>query len=167
MILKLVEYKRYKEFAGVLKQRENIGEKYFYKEPENIDIKYENETIKLSYDELSGLYTSLLERNRRKTNKNVENITQILKTEKVSLRGKIREVIRTLLNKSFFKFSELFSPKTKSRLEIATGFLAILELTKLRKTTIAQQRQFSDIVIYKCKEARPEDFDDDKIANKS
>jgi segregation and condensation protein A len=91
-------------------------------------------------------------------------MTQIIQTEKVSLRSKIKEVIKTLLKRSFFRFSELFSPKTKSKLEIVTGFLAILELTKLKKITIMQQKQFSEIMVYKRDEANLEDVDKNKVA---
>ncbi|NLP13308.1 MAG: segregation/condensation protein A [Clostridium sp.] len=164
LVLKLVEYRRYKRFTEILKQREDMGGKYFYKGPEDIDIKHEDEPIELSYDEIKRVYIELIERNERKMNKNTGKMTQIIQTEKVSLRSKIKEVIKTLLKRSFFRFSELFSPKTKSKLEIVTGFLAILELTKLKKITIMQQKQFSEIMVYKRDEANLEDVDKNKVA---
>lgn len=163
LVLKLIEYKKYKKFTETLRVREKEWERVVFKFPEEIDIKRENEPIKLLVDELKQVYMGIIERNERKTNKSTGKMTHILQHEKVSLKSKIREVIRTLLNKSYFKFSELFSFKTKSKLEIVTGLMAVLELAKLKKVTVMQQDRFSEIMVYKS-EGDLEDIDDDKIA---
>lgn len=164
LVLRLAEYKKYKKFSEILRDREEEYRKIYYKPPEEIDIKEEDQHIELSYDDLSRVYIELMERNEKKRNKNTKNMTQILQREKVSLKSKIREVVRTLLNRTFFKFSDVFSLKTKSRLEIVTGFLAILELAKLKKLTIKQNRNFSEIFVYKRDDSNFEDINDEKIA---
>lgn len=164
LVLKLVEYRRYKRFSEVLKTREDEYRKVFYKLPEEIDIKKENQPIELSYDELNRIYVELMERNEKKMNKNTGKMTQILQREKVTLKSKIREVVRTLLNKSYFKFSDVFSRKTKSKLEIVTGFLAVLELAKLKKLTLKQNKNFSEIIVYKREGSNLEDINEEKIA---
>lgn len=166
LILRLVEYKRYKQFAHVLKVRELEWERVCYKLAEEIDIKSVDEPIELSYDELKRVYFSIVERYEKKQNKVANKMTQILQVEKVSLRSKIREVIKTLINKACFKFADLFSLATKSKLEVVTGFLAILELAKLKKISIIQNRQFEDIMVYKATDNLDDsDIDDDKMAN--
>jgi len=72
-----------------LKTREKECEKYFYRGPEDIDIKCEDEPLELSYDELKRVYVELIERNERKMNKNTGKMTQIVQHEKVTLRSKI------------------------------------------------------------------------------
>lgn len=168
LILRLVEYKKYKQFTEMLKNREKEWEKVFFKGPEEIDIKAENEPLELSVEELKGVYLSIIDRNERKLNKSTGKMTHILQHEKVSLKSKIREVVKALLNKAYFRFSELFSIKTKSKLEIVTGLLAVLELAKLKKVTIVQPKQFSEIMVYKCEGDIEniegiEDIDDEKI----
>lgn len=163
LIQKLVEYKKYKEFSQVLKQREKEWEKVFYKLPEVLEFKWEEEVLELSPAELKRLYSGILDRNRRKMNNVAGKMAHIMQHEKVSLKSKMREVIRTLLHKTFFRFSEVFTLKKKSRLEVVTGFLAILELSKLKKVKLEQHKQFSDIFIYKNGEDLT-DFEDDKIA---
>ena len=163
LILKLVEYKKYKKFTEILRVREKEWEKVCYRQPEEIDIKSEDEPIELSYDELKRVYVNLIERNERKINKGAGKMTQILQVEKVSLKSKIREVIKTLINKAYFRFSDLFSIATKSKLEVVTGFLAILELAKLKKVSITQNAQFAEIVVQRIDE-NLEDFDEEKIA---
>ncbi len=148
LILKLIEYKKYKGFSSVLKEREKEWEKVFYKLPEVIDFSYEEEILDLSPEELIRAYTDILDRNIKKMNKsNPAKMAQIIEHEKVSLRGKMKEIIRKLLERSFFAFSEMFPFKSRTRLEIVTGFLAILELSKLSKIKLDQNKQFSDIMI--------------------
>jgi segregation and condensation protein A len=74
---------------------------------------------------------------------------QIIQREEVSLRSKMKEIIRELIVRSFFKFSEFFSLRIKSKLEVVTGFIAILELAKLKKVRLEQRRHFSEIYIHK------------------
>ena len=152
LILKLVEYKKYKEFSNSLREREKEWEKVFYKLPEIIEFDHEEQLLELSSDELKRVYLEIIERNEKKINKNVGRITQIIQHEKVSLKSKMREVLRTLLNKAFLKFSELFSLNSRSRTEVVTGFMAVLELSKMKKVRLQQKKQFSDILIYRTRE---------------
>jgi segregation and condensation protein A len=163
LVLKLIQYKKYKQFAQMLKQKEVEWDKVFYKSPEEIDVKKQDEPIELSYEEIKRMYVNIIERNERKMNKNTGKMTHILQQEKVSLKSKIREVIRTLLNKAYFRFSELFSLRNKSKLEVITGFMAVLELAKIKKVTITQQSPFSEILVYRSQD-NLEDIDEDQIA---
>lgn len=152
LILKLVEYKKYKEFSQVLKAREQQWEKVYYKLPEVIEYKREDEVMELCPEQLKKVYIAICDRNRRKMNNTAEKMTHIMQHEKVSLKSKMREIIRTLINKTVFKFAELFAPGKSSRLEIVTGFLAALELAKLNKVKLEQKRQFTDILVYRTNE---------------
>lgn len=149
LVLKLLEYRKYKEFSQTLRQREMEWSVLYYKLPEAIQFSRVDETIELSAPELERFYCELLERNRKKINPNVFGMNQIIQHEKVSLKSKIREILRELINRSFFKFSEMFSLKQKSKTDVVTGFLAILELAKQKKVKLEQRKQFSDIFIRK------------------
>jgi len=147
LVTRLLVYKCYKEFANVLADREKEWEKVFYKLPEIGDFAQEEETIELSSHELRRVYLALLDKNRKKMNSGAKNIEQIVEHEKVSLKNKMREVLRLLTNRSFFRFSEVFSPEKKSRMEVVTGFLAVLELARLKRAKLVQKRTFSDIMV--------------------
>lgn len=162
LILKLVEYKKYKEFATDLRVREKEWEKVVYKLPEIMDFKWDEEILDLNPEELHRVYAELLERNRKKTNRNVGRMAQIIQHEKVSLRSKIREVVKALMGKTRLTFAEVFSLKKKSKTEVVTGFLAILELSKLKKVQLEQKKQFDDIYIQRI--AEDLDVEDDHIA---
>ncbi len=149
LVMRLLEYRKFKEFSFSLKDREAEWAKLIYKLPEAIQFTRADETIELSIDQLKTVYMALLERNRKKVNPNVSGMNQIIQHEKVSLRSKMREITSELINRAFFKFSEFFSFGRRSKLDVVTGFMAILELAKLKKVRLEQKKQFSDILVYR------------------
>lgn len=149
LVMRLIEYRKYKDFSGVLKQREKDWADIYYKTPEAVQLTREDEVLELNPEELKKYYSAVLARNLSKINTNVSGMNQIVQQEKVSLKSKMREIVRTLINKTCFRFAELFSLKKASRIEVVTGFLAILELAKLKKVKLEQNQQFSDIYVRK------------------
>lgn len=147
LVKRLLEYRRYKEFTSELKEREKKWERTAFRLPESLDIPVIEEILEIDPQVLRNQYLEILNRNRRKINFRAKNITKLIEHEKVSLKSKMREVLKQLLSKASFKFSELFSLKIKSRTEVVTGFMAILELAKMNKVNIVQDKQFSDIHI--------------------
>jgi segregation and condensation protein A len=147
LVVKLIEYKKYKDFSEQLKFREEIWDKVFYKVPEAPEFTGDDEILELSPEELVRIYKELLIRNKKKINKNVAGMAQIIQHEKVSLKSKMNEIIKILLNKPILKFFEIF--RQRSKMEVVTGFLAALELAKLKKVKLEQKKQFSEIMIYK------------------
>lgn len=148
LVIKLVEYKKYKDFSEELKTREKTWEKVFYKMPEYFDAGFTDEVLELSAMELKKVYSDILLRNKNKINKNAVEITKIIQKQKISLKNKMKQIMNILTKKSFFKFSEFFSFKKTSLTNVIVGFLAILELVKLKKIVIDQDKPFSDIIIY-------------------
>lgn len=147
LVRRLLEYKRYKHFTSELKELEKYWEKTVFRLPELLNITAREELLELEPSVLRQQYLAILDRNKKKINVRANNITKLIEHEKVSLRSKMREVVRQLLNKVSFKFSDLFSLKKKSKTEVITGFMAILELAKMKKVKIEQTSQFSDIQI--------------------
>ncbi len=159
LVLKLIEYKKYKDFSLQLRLNEEQWEKVFYKLPECYEFEREEEILELSPEEIRKVYVRLLEKNRKKMNNTVTKMATIMQHEKVSLKSKMREVLLHLFRKTKLIFSDIFSLEKKSRTEVVTGFLAILELSKLKKVKLEQRRQFADIEIYHCGSGEGLDFD--------
>ena len=153
LVMRLLEYRKFKEFSTILRQREKDWTQVFYKLPEIIQVARREETLELIPGELQRIYTELLEKNKKKMNPNVSGMTRIIQHEKVSMRSKMREVIRALLVKNHLRFSEIFSLKHKSPLDVITGFMAILELAKLKKVKLEQRKQFDEIYINKAEQS--------------
>jgi len=167
LVLKLVEYKKYKDLAIDLKEREIQWSKVFYKLPEPIDFEYGNgnETLELSAEDLKRTFVGLLQKNVSKINKNAGVMTRIVQHEKVSLKSKMYEIIRMLVKRTFFQFTELFSLKKRSKTEVVTGFLAILELAKLKKVKIFQRKHFSKILVYRADGQENIELEDTLVEN--
>ncbi len=157
LVKRLIEYKRYKEFTKDLKELEKKWDTVVFRLPEALDIPVKEEVLEIDPQVLRQQYLGILDRNKRKINVGAKNITKLIEHEKVSLRSKMRDVIRQLLHKMSFKFSELFSLKTKSKTEVVTGFMAILELAKMKKVKIVQTTQFSDIHVVSSSELTNDD----------
>ena len=72
---------------------------------------------------------------------------RILRLEKITVKQKIRDIIKKLIELSSFKFSDVFNKRPK--IEVVTSFMAMLELMKLNKIWVVQETPFSDIIINK------------------
>jgi len=149
LVLRLVEYKRYKEFSRILREKESQWEKAFYKLPERIGFEWEEPVYELSLDELKRVYREINERNKRRMNRDAGRIEELIQREKVSLKNKMKEILMILINKAFFRFSEIFPLGKKSKAEVVTGFMAVLELAKLHKVNLDQKKRFSEIYVRK------------------
>ena len=125
----------------------------YYKLPEIVPITKRDETLELIPAELQRVYRELLEANVRKMNPNVSGMNRIIQHEKVSMKSKMREIIRELLKKGRLKFSEIFSFKLRSTTDIVTGFLAILELARMKRVKLEQRKAFDEIYIKKAEPA--------------
>ncbi|WP_024834321.1 segregation and condensation protein A [Ruminiclostridium josui] len=159
LVRRLVEYKRYKEFTKELKEMEKKWDRVTFRLPEAIDLPVREEIMEIDPQVLRQQYIAILNRNKKKINLGAKNITKLVEHEKVSLRSKMREVIKQLIHRVSFKFSELFSFKTKSKTEVVTGFMAILELAKMKKVKIVQNQQFSDIHVISNAENEKEEYE--------
>lgn len=145
LILKLVEYKKYKEFSGVLKEREHKWDKVHYKLPEALPaLQYEDE-LEVSPIILHQCMLGVLRKYKQKMNDVSKKMQRILNHEKVSLKAKIHEILAYLQRGARVCFTKIFA--RRSRLEIATGFLAALEVAKVGKATLDQPVAFGDIYL--------------------
>jgi len=153
LVLRLIEYKKYKAAALDLTAREHEWSKVFYKLPEIHRFEKRFVIEEISPLKLAIAYDDVLKRNIAKIDTTVQRgIDSIIAVEKVTLRSKIRQVVRTLMDRASFKFSELFSMKKQSKTEVVTGFMAILELAKVRKLKLRQDGIFKDITVTRVEE---------------
>ena len=75
-------------------------------------------------------------------------------TEKVTILSKVREILKQLWNKPSFVFNKIFNTKKRSRTEVVTAFLSLLELSKMNRVTIKQSSLFGDIDVINTKQER-------------
>ncbi len=138
-------YKKYKEVAESLNEKYIFWSNALYREQETLEFAKKEEAINLSAEELIFAYERVAMKYATLRNDNTEKMEVILKTERVSLKDKIKQVVRFLKGKIKVKFDEIFTPEKSSKPERVTGFLAILELGRRDKVTASQVAPFADI----------------------
>lgn len=151
MINRIIKYKKYKEVSGIINDMylKNFGS--FSKPFER--IKYKGETKytgeKLCKDKLCNIYLDIIIRNKNKVNKKAKEIEKLAIYEKVTVQDKVKQIVNYLDTNENMIFNNVFSPENCSNIEVATAFLGMLELSKLKEVSLSQDYLFSDINISK------------------
>lgn len=143
LVARLIEYRKYKEAAAELREREKERALMFTKPPadlsefasEPVEFPGEQATI---YDML-GAFHKLLRRRRLQT-----PLQTRLMREEIPVEIRMEEILKTLQKrKSPLPFEELF-PESDRRMLIVT-FLALLELLKQNAIFVTQVKNFDRI----------------------
>jgi segregation and condensation protein A len=135
----LVAYKKYKQVAILLSEREGAGLRSDIRlaPPPVIDPK-----IDLQEFQLDDLHQAMLEvlKNVHKMPTLEENVS----IPRVRVRDKIMSIIYSLKDVGQLSFRKLVKT-ARSRLEIVVSFLAVLELIKQDQIEVRQEEMFGDI----------------------
>lgn len=152
LVVKLLEFKKFKKASGFLAEREAKLGALFYKDAEDLshllmEMKLPLEEINkdMSVDLLVEAISRVLKQLDRVDN-NREVFFQRLHREVYSVEEKMEWIESLILDVDAMPFSALFTEHVK-RPEVIATFLAILELLKLKKIAVKQELAFSEIVI--------------------
>ena len=153
LVLQLLEYKMYKCMAYELRDLQIDAQKVLFKEP-TIPPEVAEYEQPVNLAELVGDLTlsKLNEIFKSVMKKQVEKIDPVrskfgkIEKEEVSLADKMALLENYCLTHSDFSFRSLLEAQA-SKMEIIVTFLAILELMKLGKIIITQEKTFDDIFI--------------------
>ena len=156
LVQMLIEYKKYKEFTFSLKER--IGEfgGKFYKLPDKINLPKTKLEKTFDKDLIPKIYNDFVTKEIEKKNINADNINRLTVSEKVTIKSKIKEILKELWKKPSFVFNKLFATKKRSKIEVVTAFLSLLELSKMSRISVTQDSLFGDINVTKLKKNRSE-----------
>ena len=156
LVQMLIEYKKYKEFTFSLKERiAEYGGK-FYKLPDKIELPKSKLEKTFESDMIPSIYKEFVTKEIEKKNINADNINRLTVSEKVTIKSKIREILKELWKKPNFIFNKLFNLKKRSKVEVVTAFLSLLELSKMSRISVTQDSLFGDINVTKLKKNRSE-----------
>ena len=151
LILKLVEYKKFKLVAEFLAYKENDIGIVYTKKPEIIEEKTEKENFcedllkNVTMLDLYKLYDKLLNLYLSKDN-TANALSSEIPADKYKIEDKMRLLLEDLNLKDRILFSDI-KKQCENKIEIIVTFLAILELIKLRNIKITQQCNFREIFI--------------------
>lgn len=155
LVERLLEYKMYKYMAYELKDRQSLAARALYKEatiPEEVasymePVDLEELVGDLTLQKLNDIFKSILRRQEDKIDPVRSKFGDIEK-EEVSLEDKISSVEAYLKERSRFSFRNFLEKEAKkSKLHVIVTFLAVLELMKVGKLTVRQEKTFGEILI--------------------
>ncbi|WP_332697386.1 segregation/condensation protein A [Halalkalibacter lacteus] len=153
LIYRLIEYKKYKEAATELKEKEQKRSLVHTRPPEDLEPYISDEERRdiaisgVSLFDMLSAYQKLMKRKELKA----PRMTTVTSQE-YSIEDRMQEILE-VLEKRFqgsCTFTDLFS--VPERGQVVVSFLAILELMKTKTIRCEQTSNFSDIMIYSMEE---------------
>jgi segregation and condensation protein A len=155
LVERLIEYQRYKEAAELFREHETERQKVFKGASRDIEIDY---TPYLLKDVQPEDLIKALQRLLAEVGEGEEEVTTIIR-KRISVRMKMSEIWRRVTNSGQgVLFDELFDDP-KDRADIVITFLAILELLKLQRIAVKQNKTFDRIKLLRKEMASVEKAD--------
>jgi segregation and condensation protein A len=142
LIRRLVEYKKFKDAAANLQEKEVLQENTFPRMPGKPEFASDGPAPKpdVSVFDLINAVSSILKRIGEREQ------TRDVFEDKWTVSEKIDSLLKLLKERQHLRFSELFADNT-TRLEVVVTFLALLELIRLKVLSARQPEPFSEIEI--------------------
>lgn len=137
----LIAYRKYKEIAAILQQRQDEGLRTFLRMAPPPKVEGKLDLSNVTADDLWKAVTRALA-----LMPETPPVSSVVVPPKITIRDKIRRVQLALRAGGRARFFDLLA-EAQSRIEVLVTFLAVLELVKQQRVTAAQERLFADIVI--------------------
>lgn len=139
LVRQLIEYRKFKEAAYRLDQREILYRDVFVRAPAD----GESSSAEPRPLECPGLFELLLAfRDILKRTDATE--VQAIRRDSISIQDRIHAILESLRDGGTLAFDALFH-ENHSRSEVVVTFLALLELVKLKLVTVVQRGEFEEI----------------------
>jgi len=152
LVSRLIEYRKYREASEFFASLERNHSRKAYREGEDLLSYFEKPTLDEINDGLEAdLLLEAMKRilaNLNKEDQKRKTYFNALKRDMFSVDDKIKSIQGMLLERKKCLFMDTFS-ETPLREEVIVSFLAILELLKQKFIGIEQEKQYSDIVIFR------------------
>jgi len=145
LVQRLIEYKKFKEAAGELGERESLWREVFMRDSagawEDGEEPEQEELFNF------GLF-DLLDAFRRVVANMPQDRMHIIGGEQISIADKINEILEMLEGSEAVRFETLFE-RDKTRSQVVASFMAVLELVRMKAIKILQSEAFGPIRIIK------------------
>ena len=143
LVKRLLEYKKFKEAADELAAKEAMASQLYSRRDEEKPVLESEDSpfFEASIFDLLTTFSKILKEVPKET------FYKLVKDE-FTVGEKIHDIFHLLVNKPRIYFTKLLK-EAKSKFEIITTFLAILELIRLKEILIIQKEPFSEIEIIK------------------
>lgn len=135
----LIEYRRFKQLANVLAQREEAKLRtYLRLAPATVKVEARLDLSGITLEDLLAAARQSL------ANKpGLANLSEVVTMPRITIREKIETILATLKRSATGSFYSLL--RSHNRVEVVVTFLALLELIKRRVIEARQEKLFADI----------------------
>lgn len=140
---RLLEYKKYKEASGYLKEHEFSSRYMFFKAPDDVEPKVVEYKGDFDISKLTEAFYDILERTKRRQPPPKKIFDGIVKRSIVSVKDKITEILDAVSDGRKISFNEWFE-NLIYREEMVASFLAVLELIKDGRLKVAYKSDKRD-----------------------
>jgi segregation and condensation protein A len=142
LVQALLEYRKCKEAAYVLKEKEEEQSHWFPRTDFSLErLPKEEILVEASLYDLMSAFKKILDSHPKET-------FHTINYAKVTIEERIEYVLNCLAQKDGVVFTELFADRPVKLVMVVT-FMAILELIRLEKIYIRQTKHFSEIWVFK------------------
>jgi segregation and condensation protein A len=139
LVAKLLEYKKFQLSSMKLREMYDLQSDTFARESAPVPVEGEEEYVTMSLFDLLNAFVSMM----NKTS-DVEEKEIIL--DEVLVGDKMNFVVALLRKKERIHFREVFSERP-TKAEVIASFLALLELAKLKRIKIVQEKVYGEIFV--------------------
>lgn len=148
LVERLIEYKRFKEIAADLSEREERSMNIFEKPQEDISIYLENpdEYLSLDLKEFATAFSLFIQK-KQKVEAVRKHYTRI-ERERASMEKRIGSILQAVRAKigHVFSFRDFIHDK-KDRYDVVVTFMSLLEMAKARAVRVEQEATYGDIEV--------------------
>lgn len=142
LVDKLLEYKRFKELAQELRAREEELSRVFERAasdglPQIVGPEF-NPLKGLSIWDLLEAFKSILDA------QGPDDEPKAVPREEISIRQRMKEIMTLVREQGRVRFFDVFGAQS-SKVAVITGFMALLELVRLRRVRVSQGQTFGEI----------------------
>jgi segregation and condensation protein A len=143
---RILEYKRFKEAAAMLEQREEADLRIYEKPAEDLSLytRETDETLSLDLAAFVRAFESFLLRKRRV--EEVHRTYDRAARQRMSVESRIEQLKALFRGKKQLRFRELLQGNESREQKVLT-FLSLLELMKERVIRVQQKRAFGELSI--------------------
>ena len=148
LVARLAEYKRFKELAADLEERQERDQNIFEKPQEDISVYLENpdEYLSLGLSEFANAFKLFISKKQRveavrKHYTRVEREKETIERRMTSIAGRLKAAIGKVFN-----FKE-FIHEPNDRYDVVVTFMSLLEMAKNRIVTVSQEKNYGDITV--------------------
>ena len=143
---RLLVYKKYKEAAAELREKEFSSKDMVFRESEKIDFPIPPYSRHHELSELMDAFDSIMSRRARKMKPERAAFSGIVGREKVSVDDMVEKICKRLHGRGRITFDSLFEGDV-SKPEMIATFLAVLEMIKLSKICAGRDEETDELII--------------------